>query len=802
MKNNITISLLLLSSIIIKAQDTIYFDKNWEVTTKDNHSFYRPLPLKKLGNLFLLRDFYKNGTLQMQGYLLDENNENSYVGDIFWYDKNGLDESEVQYYNKTTTKELIYYFNDNTIWKKVNYNKDGEKNKIEVFYKNKPLYTGTIDNNKDYKGIFTKSLRDNYYIDSTPEPETVVNPPVSIVVPPPMTYGQNVEEPKLAEAYKTIIYWQNGKKAEETVYGIDEYNVHKKLRKIVWDKNEKLLLSLDLSKSDFPSNYTELSYYTTNDFARNINNEKIYRNSQLVESKFYTIDGQLKAVEKYADGELIEKNNLLTKRKSFYKNGQPWDGEFEKNIGQNLLTFELKNGIKINQEVVKSIDNDKIIYKGDYKNGTPWNGLFLVERDYDIELLRYENGVLNGIQKVFMNYYDDLIEEYEMKNGVHEGFRKQYKDGKLINESVYKNNRIVNGVVSDKDVKNVYTDGKIVEKIYSSDYSDEIKRKEKYIDGKLASIDYYNFSIKDNEQEFYQGKFKNQQPYEGYFLNDSLISDFPLVNFYKNGQLTTQYSYDFLDKMDNYQHYMFDIKSSFINGKISDGSLFKMIGNTAIIKEDYKNKQLIKFDLNLFAMHYFNRISFVSKNNEIIVSELQSPFTIRIKAGKKDNLEAGLYDKDKLIYSNSNTNTIKEGSPNSVTIYYLENDKLKKYHFIPPQFEDDVKPESDFMFKILGAIPTKIENKKNTLNTILQGIENYVMRKTGYDSEENYFNFPFKEKDIVTYSDYNDKGEKQSGLFIQEKSDKSFLIEMYKNGKKVSSEHVQSIEELLEYSRK
>ena len=60
MKNSITISLLLLSSIIIKAQDTIYFDKNWEVTTKDNHSFYRPLPLKKLGNLFLLRDFYKN----------------------------------------------------------------------------------------------------------------------------------------------------------------------------------------------------------------------------------------------------------------------------------------------------------------------------------------------------------------------------------------------------------------------------------------------------------------------------------------------------------------------------------------------------------------------------------------------------------------------------------------------------------------------------------------------------------------------------------------------------------------------
>ena len=122
---------LLLLSVTSFAQDTIYFDKDWKPSTKNNYSFYRPIPLKKVGDLVLLKDYYKNGTLQFQGYIYP-NDENKYVGDVFWYDENGFDNGFRQNLNKSSQKELTYYNPNGSVWKKITYDKSGEKSKIIV----------------------------------------------------------------------------------------------------------------------------------------------------------------------------------------------------------------------------------------------------------------------------------------------------------------------------------------------------------------------------------------------------------------------------------------------------------------------------------------------------------------------------------------------------------------------------------------------------------------------------------------------------------------------------------------------
>ncbi|MGU3375011.1 membrane-binding protein [Chryseobacterium sp. M5A1_1a] len=78
----------LIMSANISAQEKIYFDENWEKTTKDKMEFYRETENK--GNRTLIRDFYKNGKLQMEGLVSDATpGSEVYDGKIIWYSSEG-----------------------------------------------------------------------------------------------------------------------------------------------------------------------------------------------------------------------------------------------------------------------------------------------------------------------------------------------------------------------------------------------------------------------------------------------------------------------------------------------------------------------------------------------------------------------------------------------------------------------------------------------------------------------------------------------------------------------------------------
>jgi hypothetical protein len=233
------IILSVLFSFLVFSQDKIlYFDAKWKETTKSKASFYRKLPLPKLGNLELLRDYYlANDNLQMQAYSAD-GIEKNYVGDIYWYDSDGTDKSEQSYINKSAQKKLSYYFDNGKLWKTIEYG-DSLKNgktieyKIdgsilgEAIFKNGSLISGTIggsSSNPRYYYRYNKKTKNYEYIDIPNSKET-------------------------SKTITKIIYWKSTLKTALELKIFKGDMVSEKN----YDENGNLLQSLDSLSYSYPS---------------------------------------------------------------------------------------------------------------------------------------------------------------------------------------------------------------------------------------------------------------------------------------------------------------------------------------------------------------------------------------------------------------------------------------------------------------------------------------------------------------------------------------------------------------------
>lgn len=124
--------------------DTIWFDREWKRTTKEEAAFFRP-PVKKEGNRYYLIDYYMDGQMQMEGWSFAEAGD-AWDGDIKFYyptgklnieavysqgKKNGAFKS---YYANGNLKELNHYVNDSLEGEALVYFLDGSL-RAKMFYK-------------------------------------------------------------------------------------------------------------------------------------------------------------------------------------------------------------------------------------------------------------------------------------------------------------------------------------------------------------------------------------------------------------------------------------------------------------------------------------------------------------------------------------------------------------------------------------------------------------------------------------------------------------------------------------------
>lgn len=775
-----------------------YFDKDWKKTSKEKASFYRIIPLKKAGNLNLIEDFYINKTPQFQGYSL-QNDENSYVGDIVWYDENGFDSSAYQFYNYSVPV-LTYYYPNGKKYKTIEY-KEGKRDGMTILYHQDAtiLMKGKYSKGQPFEGDFEEVINWDNYRQNESEKETAIeasDEPLVVSSPQILTMDSPVEIstlPKKQIVKKIIkkkIFWINSKQlAQETWYEIGNYSPQP-IKQINYDLTGKILQTIE--KNDFEeygsdiSNGTVYEYYVQNKFAVAVKSKTDYKERQKAgeEIKYY-LNGKILELTKYSNGEKVgdqivyNENEVIIKKRT-YKNGEPYEGNFDENFSENIMINQnYLKGIKEGEAIAK-IDKDSIIAKGIYKNGKPYNGTFIEKKEEDYnELINVVNFKKNGVQKVFNYHLDNIIKTYTCSNDLLNGETVFYEDKEIIGKLEYKNGLPYEGKLIESETSVLYKKGVITQEIFYRSKYDKTKEsdilKSKYFtNGKITKIIDRSFTISENVQDSYEGIYKNEKPYSGYFSAD--LREFNYVDYYENGIKKHQYSSNYLENLDNYQHPNYDIKSIYKNGKIIDGVEYIKL-NRQFMSKYWKNGVLQSFDFDIFAVHYFNRFHFELKNNTIEITELNKEKKGKIVSEKAgDKLIYKLIIGDEVAVSGSSLELNNVIPEEFGTIVYYESENIIEAKFLDSkEVNNEETQESEMLYGIFAANINTSKTINENFNTI---VDNFSKEK---DAEEK-----FGKGDIntsLTGLRFNQSKKPEIGILILKNKNNTYDLKSFLKGK-------------------
>ena len=130
----------------LSAQETIWFDSNWNLTTKENAKYYRIAP-KKVEKGYLIIDYYISGKKQMQGLsFTNEPNKEMYIGVVNYYYENEKLFQKVNYVQGKPEGNFIEYYNTGETQRIGKYANGFREGSWKTYYKN-----GKIQSRGKYK---------------------------------------------------------------------------------------------------------------------------------------------------------------------------------------------------------------------------------------------------------------------------------------------------------------------------------------------------------------------------------------------------------------------------------------------------------------------------------------------------------------------------------------------------------------------------------------------------------------------------------------------------------------------------
>jgi len=774
-----------------------YFDQDWKKTSKEKAFYYRIMPLKKIGKLNLIQDFYLNKTPQFQGYSL-QNDENSYVGDIVWYDENGFDSSAYQFYN-FSVPVLTYYYPNGKKYKTIEY-KEGKRDGMTILYHQDGtiLMKGKYSKGQPLEGDFEDVVNwDNYrqneseregVVEVSDEP-VVVSEPQIVTIDSPVEVSNVPKKQIVKKIIKKKIFWINSKQlAQETWYEVGNYTPQP-IKQVNYDQAGKMLQTIE--EKDFQkygsdiSNGTVYEYYVQNKFAVTVKSKTEYKERQKAGEEIkYHPNGKTSELTKYNNGEkvgdeIVYNENEVIIQKRTYKNGEPFEGNFNESFTGNLVINQnYLKGIKEGEAIAKT-DKDSIVAKGIYKDGRPYNGTFIDKKEGDYyELINVVDFKKNGVQKIFNYHLDNIIKTYTSLNDVLNGETVFYEDKIIIAKLEYKNDLPYEGKLVSSETATIYSKGEITQEIfYKSKYDrteeSDILKSKYFTNGKLTKIVDHSFSIADNVQDNYEGIYKNEKPFSGYFSAD--LREFNYVDYYENGIKKYQYSNNYLENLDNYQHPNYNIKSIYKNGKIVDGVEYIKL-NRQFISKYWKNAMLQSFDFDIFAVHYFNRFHFELKNNSIEITDLNKQKKGKIVSEKVGNkVTYKLIIEDEVVVSESSLelNNIPEESG---TIVYYESENTIEAKFVDSKVVNNEKRQESEM--LYGIFTSNINTSKTISENFKTIVDNF--------SKEKNAEGKFGKGDIDTYITglrFNQSKKPEIGILILKNKNNSYDLKSFLNGK-------------------
>lgn len=113
--------------------NTRWYDKNWDLTTEKKHVFYREIdPVQQPDSSYRIKDYYKNGQVQMEGAYLNLKTETQH-GKFVWYKEDGS-VLRIKNYANTKYHGLVKEWTDEGLLKVDSYYHHGKKDSTYKYY--------------------------------------------------------------------------------------------------------------------------------------------------------------------------------------------------------------------------------------------------------------------------------------------------------------------------------------------------------------------------------------------------------------------------------------------------------------------------------------------------------------------------------------------------------------------------------------------------------------------------------------------------------------------------------------------
>ena len=120
----------------LNAQENVWFDSNWNVTTKEKATYYRPAP-KKMDIGYWIVDYYISGKKQMEGLsITNEPNKEMYNGLVKYFHENGKKFQDVNYVDGKPDGKFSEFYDTGEVKRTGKYENGLREGSWKVYLKN------------------------------------------------------------------------------------------------------------------------------------------------------------------------------------------------------------------------------------------------------------------------------------------------------------------------------------------------------------------------------------------------------------------------------------------------------------------------------------------------------------------------------------------------------------------------------------------------------------------------------------------------------------------------------------------
>ncbi len=276
--------------------------------------------------------------------------------------------------------------------------------------------------------------------------------------------------------------------------------------------------------------------------------------------------------------------------------------------------------------------------------------------------------------------------------------------------------------------------------------------------------------ISENPQSVYTLELKDGKPFNGYEVtSEKLVGEFPFVNYYENGELKLKYAVDFIAKDQYNAPIEYTLKTTYANGAVVTGNVYRYSGIGFLLTDHYLHGEKVGLTIDMFAMHYFNRITFKLEQDQLIIRSFDSKDEVKIYV-KDGWAVADYYVNGELIQqAPPMLLRVEEGTPESTSVFYYDSKQaLRQYNMLPnlersPCSDHELLSQFyvQFSFEYAGGI----EN-------LLQLIDLYFSNATEETEEpmESIFEhlvIPYTQDTLLGYVRFDQAGKPHNAVLVR-----------------------------------